>query len=79
MPSEEGLYADQIIDTLKWMFSNNKYNRLVFLFNACYSGSIFSLLPNNINAYAISSASKNTPDYCTFCPPYADKVQGVNL
>lgn len=41
------------------MFDNNRYNRLVYVLNACHSGSMLSSLPENINAFAINAANKD--------------------
>ncbi|CAG2107453.1 unnamed protein product, partial [Medioppia subpectinata] len=50
------LKAHDLTDTLVAMHKENKYKELVFYLAACYAGSMFDkILPNNINAYAMSA------------------------
>ncbi|CAG2100674.1 unnamed protein product [Medioppia subpectinata] len=51
------LYSDDLINKIKSMHKQNKYAKLGFYIDTCESGSMFDkILPNNINAYAVSSS-----------------------
>ncbi|KER22437.1 hypothetical protein T265_14859 [Opisthorchis viverrini] len=48
---EEDLYATELNDTLAYMYSKKKYNKLVLYVDACYSGSMFEdVLPTNMGS-----------------------------
>ena len=51
------LYADDLINTLKYMYENNLYKELVFYLEACESGSMLLKLPDSWRIYATSAAS----------------------
>jgi legumain len=77
-PSGE-LYANDMIDALKYMHDNNMYKRLVFYLEACESGSMFDkILPNNWEIYATTAANPNESSWATYCSP-DDKINGKSI
>jgi len=77
-PSGE-LYADDLINTLKYMHDNQKYKRLVFYLEACESGSMFSnILPTDWEIYATTAANPSESSWATYCSPN-DKVNGKSI
>ena len=59
------------------MYTNKRYSELVFLLEACESGSMFQKLPIDKNIYAVSAAAPNESSYGIFCPPFRDRVNGI--
>ncbi|CAL8100984.1 unnamed protein product [Calicophoron daubneyi] len=71
-PGDE-LYSSDLIVTLKRMYRNRQYKRMLLLIEACYSGSMFEdLLPENINVLALTAANSRESSYGTFCRPGYD-------
>ncbi|CAG2108119.1 unnamed protein product, partial [Medioppia subpectinata] len=51
------LYAEELVNELISMHKNNRFAKLVFYMEACYSGSMFDkLLPININVYVTTAS-----------------------
>eukprot|EP00744_Colponema_vietnamica_P007877 GILI01011282.1.p1 GENE.GILI01011282.1~~GILI01011282.1.p1 ORF type:complete len:472 (+),score=114.83 GILI01011282.1:54-1469(+) len=62
------LYANELVDTLKFMHEKQKYQELVFYLEACESGSMFEgLLPSDIKVYATTAAQAHESSYATYC------------
>jgi len=77
-PSSE-LYANDMIDALKYMHDQNMYKRLVFYLEACESGSMFNkILPTNWEIYATTAANPSESSWATYCSP-DDKVNGKSV
>lgn len=58
------LYADDLNETLQYMYANGKYNKLIFYLEACESGSMFNhKLPKDIDVYAVTAATPNESSY----------------
>jgi legumain len=73
------LYADDLIDTINYMHTNEMYDQLVFYLEACESGSMFSgLLADDINVYATTAANEKESSWGTYCSP-DDVVNGVHI
>ncbi|CAG2108064.1 unnamed protein product, partial [Medioppia subpectinata] len=51
------LYGEELVAALKSMHQNKRFAKLVFYLEACESGSMFKLLPKDINIYAITSSN----------------------
>ncbi|KER20203.1 hypothetical protein T265_11189 [Opisthorchis viverrini] len=65
---EENLYAMELNDTLAYMHSKKKFNKLVLYVEACYSGSMFKdVLPTNMGIYATTSAKEDEKSGAMFC------------
>ncbi|CAN0270197.1 unnamed protein product, partial [Laminaria digitata] len=68
MPSGGPVYAQDLMDTLRYMWSNDMYKELVFYMEACESGSMFEgLLPSDANIYATTAANSEESSYGTYC------------
>ncbi|KER19200.1 hypothetical protein T265_11946 [Opisthorchis viverrini] len=64
----EYLYAMELNDTLAYMHSKKKFNKLVLYVEACKSGSMFKdVLPSNMGIYATTSAKEDEESCATFC------------
>ncbi|KAL6618650.1 hypothetical protein ACP70R_033789 [Stipagrostis hirtigluma subsp. patula] len=69
MPTDEYLYAKDLVETLKKKHAAGTYKSLVFYLEACESGSIFEgLLPSDINVYATTAANAEESSWGTYCP-----------
>ena len=63
------IYAQDLNDTLTYMFNNNMYKRLVFYLEACSSGSMFnSTLSSDINIYATTASGPDEDSWGWYCP-----------
>ncbi|CAG2175142.1 unnamed protein product, partial [Oppiella nova] len=51
------LYGEELVAALKDMHQSKRFAKLVFYLEACESGSMFKLLPTDINVYAITSSN----------------------
>lgn len=68
MPSGHPVYAQDLMDTLRYMWSNGMYKELVFYMEACESGSMFEgLLPSDVSIYATTAANSKESSYGTYC------------
>lgn len=77
-PSEM-LYADDLIETINYMNTNEMYDQMVFYLEACESGSMFSgLLADDIGVYATTAANEIESSWGTYCSP-DDVVNGVHI
>ena len=73
------LYADDLVESINYMYENKMYDQLVFYLEACESGSMFEgLLPTNINAYATTAANAHESSYGVYCSP-DDVVNGKHV
>ena len=70
--------TEQMHDVLKDLHANNRYDKLAFFLEACYSGSVFDTLPTDLNIYAFTSANATEPAWCDYCPPN-DVVNGKEI
>ncbi|KXG22709.1 vacuolar-processing enzyme [Sorghum bicolor] len=69
MPSDDYLYAKDLVDALERKHAAGGYRSLVFYLEACESGSIFQgLLPENISVYATTAANAEESSWGTYCP-----------
>lgn len=69
MPSDDYLYAKDLVQALEKKHAAGGYRSLVFYLEACESGSIFEgLLPHNISVYATTAANAEESSWGTYCP-----------
>ena len=68
----------ELMETIQYMHDNKMYKHFLFLMEACYSGSMFTSLPENLNVYAITAADNKHSSYESHCPP-DDVVDGKSL
>lgn len=68
MPVGDPVYANDLINALRYMWTNDMYKELVFYMEACESGSMFAgLLPTNVNIYATTAANSEESSFGTYC------------
>ena len=79
MPDGDYLTAKELVRTIQTMYDEGKYGKLVYYLEACESGSMWQTLPNDINAYALSSTLPDESSWGTYCPPNDDVVDGVHI
>ncbi|KAI3691666.1 hypothetical protein L6452_31467 [Arctium lappa] len=69
MPNLPYLYADDIIQVLKFKYESRTYNEMVIYVEASESGSIFQgMLPMDWNIYVTTSTNMYQTSYATYCP-----------
>jgi legumain len=73
----EHLFADDFLAILNQL--NGRYAQMMIYIEACYSGSMFVKLPENIRVYAMSAASPDEPSWATDCEPDDDLVHGKHI
>ena len=79
MPEGIVMTGWELVRTIRTMYKQGKYGKMVFYLEACESGSMWETLPTDINVYALSSARPDESSYGTFCPPDNDIVDGVHI
>ncbi len=72
------LHAKDLLNTLKNMYNQKLYNKLVFYMEACESGSMFKDLPTNMKLYATTAANGHESSWGTYCSPH-DIVNGKKI
>lgn len=80
----EYLYAHELINTLEYMYQNNKYKNMVIYVEACESGSMFDgLLDSGMNIYVTTAANPNQSSYACYwdniVKVYLGDVYSVNF
>lgn len=79
MPVGDPVYAQDLLDALRYMWSNDMYKELVFYLEACESGSMFEgLLPADANIYATTAANSQESSYGTYCGDDS-RVDGITI
>lgn len=61
------LHAQDLLDTLTQMHSKKMYKELLFYMEACFSGSMFTQLPKNLNIFATTAAAPGENSFATYC------------
>jgi len=76
---DTSLYADQLNETIKTMYSKNLYNEFILFIEACESGSLFVDIDlEGMNAWALTATNATFPSYGTYCYPH-DKLNGTHM
>lgn len=73
------VHENDFISTIKYMYENKMYKHFFILLEACYSGSMFVNLPQDINVYAIASTDPEHESWESHCPPDDDIVNGKKM
>lgn len=61
------LYADQLNDTITYMYENQMYDRLMLYMEACESGSMFyGYLSDDINVFALTASTPTESSYACY-------------
>ena len=77
-PDNQFLYADELNQAFIYMKEKGMYKNIIYYIEACYSGSIFNQLDNDLNIYALTAASPKEQSFATFCYP-DDYVKGREM
>lgn len=80
MPHGDYLYADQLMEALRYMYDNKMYKKLVFYLEACEAGSMFANLTSttDLPVFAVTASNAEESSWGTFCPP-DDVVNGTSV
>ena len=60
-------YADQLMDTLEYMYTHRMYKELVFYVEACEAGSMFVDLPDDMNIYTMTASDEEVSSWAIYC------------
>ena len=75
-PNKKALYADQLQAALQTMYEKQMYNKLVYYMEACFSGTMFAGLKEDLFIYAVTAANGQESSYAYYCDAV---VQGKEL
>ena len=71
-------YADQLMDTLEYMYTHRMYKELVFYVEACEAGSMFVDLPDDMNIYTMTASDEEVSSWAIYCDEEAI-IEGKDL
>ena len=71
-------YADQLMDTLEYMYTHRMYKEMVIYVEACEAGSMFVDLPDDMNIYAMTASDEEVSSWAIFCDEEA-VIEGKDL
>ena len=60
-------YADQLMDTLEYMYTHRMYKEMVIYVEACEAGSMFVDLPDDMNIYAMTASDEEVSSWAIYC------------
>ncbi|KAL2902620.1 Vacuolar-processing enzyme [Bienertia sinuspersici] len=66
------ILAEDLVDALWQKAASKSFDTMLIYAESCFSGSMFSRLPTNLNIYVTTAANENENSYATHC--YVDKV-----
>jgi legumain len=72
------LHSKDLLDAIKTMHSKQMYNKFVLYIEACYSGSMFLNLPEDLNVVAVTAANDKESSWGWYCGSEA-VVNGKSL
>lgn len=75
---DDELTADDLLKTFKTMKEKKMYKKIVYYMEACYSGSMFQDLPEDMNIYAVTAANEKESSWGYYCED-SDKIKGVHI
>ena len=78
MPTAGYLYSKDLLDAIQTMHEKQMYNKFVLYVEACYSGSMFLNLPEDLNVLAVTSANDQESSWGWYCGSDA-VVKGKNI
>ena len=67
MPTAGYLYSKDLLDAIQTMHEKQMYNKFVLYVEACYSGSMFLNLPEDLNVVAVTAANDQESRWCWYC------------
>ncbi|KAK8824652.1 hypothetical protein WA577_007048 [Blastocystis sp. JDR] len=72
------LYSKDLLGAIKTMHEKKMYKKFVLYIEACYSGSMFLKLPDNLNVVAVTAANDQESSWGWYCGDEA-VVKGKDL
>lgn len=60
-------YADQLMDTLEYMYTHRMYKEMVIYVEACEAGSMFVDMPDDMNIYAMTASDEEVSSWAIYC------------
>ena len=72
------LHSKELLDAINTMHEKEMYNKFVLYIEACYSGSMFLKLPDNLNVVAVTAANDQESSWGWYCGSEA-VVKGKSL
>ncbi|XP_069593105.1 legumain [Ranitomeya imitator] len=72
----DDLHVEDLNATIKYMYENKKYKRMVLYIEACESGSMMNHLPSTINVYATTAANPHESSYACYYDAERDTYLG---
>ena len=67
------LTADDLMDTLTYMYNNELYDEMVLYIEACESGSMFNgLLTDDLKIWATTASDPFHSSYACYCNTFLD-------
>ncbi|XP_077124121.1 legumain [Ranitomeya variabilis] len=72
----DDLHVEDLNKTIKYMYENKKYKRMVLYIEACESGSMMNHLPSTINVYATTAANPHESSYACYYDAERDTYLG---
>lgn len=68
MPSSQNLYSDELLEAIQTMHKKGMYKKFLLYIEACFSGSMFANLPEDLNVVAVTAANDHESSYAVYCP-----------
>ena len=74
----QAITDEMLMDALNKAHEKQLYGKWVWFMEACFSGSMFPKLPEDVNIYVMTAADAEHSAYMSNCPP-DDAIAGVHL
>lgn len=71
-------YADQLMDTLEYMYTHRMYKEMVIYVEACEAGSMFVDMPDDMNIYTMTASDEEVSSWAIYCDEEAI-IEGKDL
>ncbi|KAL0213457.1 hypothetical protein RCL1_007083 [Eukaryota sp. TZLM3-RCL] len=74
-PSSGYLYVKPLQETVRYMYNNNRYNKMVFYTEACESGSMYSDWSDELSKMRVYATTAANPYESSYAYYYDSSVQ----
>ena len=71
-------YADQLMDTLEYMYTHRMFKEMVIYVEACEAGSMFVDMPDDMNIYSLTASDEEVSSWAIYCDEEAI-IEGKDL
>jgi legumain len=78
-PTGPYLRTHELMAAFQIMKHKKMFKQLTMYVEACESGSLFEMLPEEDHIYVTTASNANESSWATFCPPGGDFVKGTPL